>query len=668
MATESPDRFMKLLIVTRETHADKRYGLGKSLAPLVVALQRRGLVCGYLCRDELGERARRWQLRLQNGLARLAPLFPGSDFSMVAQGVLERLNMGRLAARVAVRDGYTHVHCQDPLIAVGYRWAVRWSLTACRPAWGVFEHGFGSYIQAFPDEGIRMGATVTRLLRRLERKTLMVANWVLTPTASGRTQLVRDLALSVPPPHFQVVPHALAGLHPQTREEARATMGWDRNGLYILAVGRLVGLKRFERLIAAFALLPSHARLVILGEGNTHPLHRAARQHGVSERLTITAIDEIASYYFAADIYVSTSATESFGLANLEAMEAGLPMVCTAVGAVPEVVGEAAWLLGGYNCEGLEGALQRLAGDSSERRQWAARAVRRSACWPQLDAIVDGLMGAFRGEAVPVLIPPPQADEPFPQHWHRWAETISPCPLPQSLQPPSKSRVLLFAPHADDEVIGCGGSLARFAGQGATIQVVALTDGALGDPAGHSGSVGVVAERRAEMERALAELGVTDCLFLDEPDGSYRHHPRLAQCLDEIWRGFQPEWVFIPSLLDLHRDHVSAALSLLELWVSRGARERLLLYEVWTALPINRVMEISATMERKRRALEHYRVPLEYYDYLTYSDGLNHYRGASLAPFGAIGEGFLELTAANWREALSHLAGLRGWLENDLCR
>jgi hypothetical protein len=88
---------------------------------------------------------------------------------------------------------------------------------------------------------------------------------------------------------------------------------------------------------------------------------------------------------------------------------------------------------------------------------------------------------------------------------------------------------------------------------------------------------------------------------------------------------------------------------------------------VWAALPINRVMDIGPSMERKRRAMEHYRVPLEYYDYLTYSSGLNRYRGAALAPFGAMGEGFLELSVDNWREAASQLVGLRGWLENDLC-
>ena len=273
---------MKLLVVTREAGPDRRYGLGKSLAPVLAELERRGIEVGYLAQEALGERSRRWQRWLARRLAALGGLFPGTDFTVVAGALVERLNMGRLAAKTAARDGYTHVHCQDPFIAAGYR-----LFAASRPGlkarWGVAEHGFGSYTQAFPDEGIRLGARVTRWMRGWEARVLRAAHWVLIPSAGGRDQLVRDLALGGPPPGFQVVPHPRPALPPIDRADARRRLGWAEGRFYVLSVGRLVGLKRFERLIEACAALP--VRLVILGEGDHGPLRAAAERSGLGDRL-----------------------------------------------------------------------------------------------------------------------------------------------------------------------------------------------------------------------------------------------------------------------------------------------------------------------------------------------------------------------------------------------
>ena len=99
----------------------------------------------------------------------------------------------------------------------------------------------------------------------------------------------------------------------------------------------------------------------------------AARHLGMEGRLRIEVTDDIGLYFAASDVYASSSATESFGMANCEALYAGLPAVCTAVGAVPEVVGSAAWLVGDSAAE-IAAALSALRSDVRLRQHFAEKA------------------------------------------------------------------------------------------------------------------------------------------------------------------------------------------------------------------------------------------------------------------------------------------------------
>src|SRR6185369_7940363 len=105
-------------------------------------------------------------------------------------------------------------------------------------------------------------------------------------------------------------------------------------------------LKCFDRIVRACAAQGDpRIRLVLLGTGDSAGLQSLAHDAGFGAQLRIDATDDVAPYFHAADIYLSASSTESFGMANLEALCAGLPAICSAVGGVPEVVGDGAWLL-----------------------------------------------------------------------------------------------------------------------------------------------------------------------------------------------------------------------------------------------------------------------------------------------------------------------------------
>lgn len=388
---------MKILMVTRETRSDQRYGLGRSLAPIVKEFQRRGVEVGYLCQADLGQRAILWQQRLLYLLISL----PGikntpTHFPALFQVLLERFNMGRLAAKLAVTQKYTHVHCHDPYIALSLCFFLRFYPDP-KPVWGITEHGFGCYTQAIHEDGVHLGHRVMRILRRWEANTLRAASWVIAPTRRGIAQIAHDLAIHPPPAHWHDLVHARPVVNRYSRKDARNRLSWNESAIYILSIGRISPVKQYPLLIEACAQLKLEKvlQLVILGEGDHNALQKLARQSRLTQEILFAVAEDIGLYLCAADLYVSASASESFGLANLEALVAGTAAVCTAVGGVPEVVKNGA-LLSEPTLNTLAEAMQRMLNDSKLRETIAQQGLARANAWPDIIEITDRYETIYR--------------------------------------------------------------------------------------------------------------------------------------------------------------------------------------------------------------------------------------------------------------------------------
>ncbi len=211
---------------------------------------------------------------------------------------------------------------------------------------------------------------------------------------------------------------------------------------------------------------------------------------------------------------------------------------------------------------------------------------------------------------------------------------LEPCPLPQPLDLTRARKVLVFVPHPDDETLGCGGTLARLAPL-CPVKVVLVTDGsgAGGLPEG-AGAV-----RQGEFVRALARLGITDSLQLNQPDGAFESSPDLKLQMQQLLDDYQPDWVILPSPLDYHRDHVRIAAFLEPLCRRAASVEQLLFYEVWAPVPATHVVDITDHVETKRQALEEHATAMVCGDYQRAVDGLNNYRGLYLGK-GRVAEAF----------------------------
>ena len=388
---------MRILMVTRETGPDRRYGLGRSLLPVVEALRARGIDTRYFCQDDLEPPQLKWRDDWWTRMTGWPVLRSRHLLQALVRAWMERLQVGVAAARLARAASYSHVHAHDPWIALGVWFGLFGSKSRVR--WGVTEHGYGSYSVATHQDGLLQGPMTQRLMRRVENTVLGRADWVIAPTQSCLTELARDLCVGAVPAHWRAVPHArptIPAATPESRTASRQALRFAPDDFVVVAVGRLVPLKCFDRLIAACAKqsMPN-LRLAILGGGDGAALRACAASHGIEDKVHFEFVDDVTPFLHGADIYVSASSTEAFGLANFEAMAAGLPAICSPVGGVAEVVGDGAWLVPN-EVDSLAAAIATLAGNEAFRHDWARRALARVATWPAVDEVTQRYVDIYQ--------------------------------------------------------------------------------------------------------------------------------------------------------------------------------------------------------------------------------------------------------------------------------
>lgn len=167
---------------------------------------------------------------------------------------------------------------------------------------------------------------------------------------------------------------------------ARRVRAWAGEAPVALAVGRLVYYKGIDVLLDALALAP-RVRLAVVGEGPLRgALHGRAARLGVADRvlwLGEVSDDDLRGAYAGADVFVlpSTAATEAFGVVQVEAMAAGLPVISTRLGTGVERVnadGETGLLVAPRDPAALAAALEGILADDALRSRLAAGALERS--------------------------------------------------------------------------------------------------------------------------------------------------------------------------------------------------------------------------------------------------------------------------------------------------
>ncbi|MHB8294032.1 MAG: glycosyltransferase [Acidimicrobiales bacterium] len=171
-------------------------------------------------------------------------------------------------------------------------------------------------------------------------------------------------------------PGAASG-RPGDRNPGAGPSGLQRAGPTIAAVGRLSREKGFDLAVQAVANVPG-ARLVIIGEGPERAhLEGLVASLGLQDRVALPGWRERPFESACAfDVAVVPSRLESFGLTAVEAMLAGLPVVATRAGGLPEVIvdGRTGVLVDPEDVEQLASAVAGLLSDPRRRVEMAAAA------------------------------------------------------------------------------------------------------------------------------------------------------------------------------------------------------------------------------------------------------------------------------------------------------
>jgi glycosyltransferase involved in cell wall biosynthesis len=176
------------------------------------------------------------------------------------------------------------------------------------------------------------------------------------------------------------------GSGPRGRDEVRASLGVAAGVQLVLAVARLHPQKRLDVLVAAAASwnrLGDVAReVVVAGDGPLHAeLSDQIERTGAPVAL-LGSRSDVADLLSAADVVVLTSEWEARSLAVQEALRAGVPVVCTPVGGLPDLVGDAAVLVPVGDVPALRAALDRVLGDAELRAELVRRGRLRANEWP----------------------------------------------------------------------------------------------------------------------------------------------------------------------------------------------------------------------------------------------------------------------------------------------
>ena len=207
---------------------------------------------------------------------------------------------------------------------------------------------------------------------------------------------------------------------------------------------------------------------------------------------------------------------------------------------------------------------------------------------------------------------------------------------------------LILVAHPDDEVLGCGGTIAKLADEGASIHVAFLADGVL-SRAGDKESQQVDLQiRRASAQKACNILGVKSVFFGDFPDNRMDTVALLdiTKVVEELIAKHQPEMVFTHHVGDVNIDHRrlhEAVVTACRPQLGHSVKT-LLCFEVpssteWQlpgsapAFTPNWFVDISDTLDRKLAALDAYAAELRAWPHPRSLQGvehLAHWRGATV--------------------------------------
>ena len=181
-----------------------------------------------------------------------------------------------------------------------------------------------------------------------------------------------------------------------------------------------------------------------------------------------------------------------------------------------------------------------------------------------------------------------------------------------------QDKILIVAPHPDDESIGCGGLLSLYAAQ---CDVLLVTDGERGGSADNIAQV-----RQEEFVKAVTSVEVNGYTCVHIPQHQIKgHKDEIAQ-----YDFTKYQHIFVPNRRDAHKDHVAVCKVVKSIARRHNSKAKIYEYEVWSPLRNpNIYLDISDVYDKKKDLIECHQSQIAELDYVGMILGLNAYRGRS---------------------------------------
>ena len=184
-----------------------------------------------------------------------------------------------------------------------------------------------------------------------------------------------------------------------------------------------------------------------------------------------------------------------------------------------------------------------------------------------------------------------------------------------------EDKILVIAPHPDDESIGAGGLLALY---GSQCDVLLLTDGRHGHLLEDCDENELISVRKSEIEEACRIAQVNHFVSLNIEDRTMNENKNILSDFSvKLY-----DYIFVPNRYESHVDHKVVYSIVYKMIKKQKSKARLYEYEVWTTLrsPTDYV-DISSVIDIKRKMIECHKSQLEDCDYAEKGIALSNYRG-----------------------------------------
>jgi glycosyltransferase involved in cell wall biosynthesis len=180
------------------------------------------------------------------------------------------------------------------------------------------------------------------------------------------------------------VPNGISSLRPPSGRDVRADLGIGAGDPVVISVGFLRQPKAMDVLIEAAARIAPRfpaLKVLIVGEGDDRPTYEALIDRlGLGATVSLLGLrSDVPDLLAASDVAVLSTNSEGSPLSVMEYMDAGLPVVATRVGGIPDLIdhGVEGLLVEPQDAEGLGEAIARVLGDPDEARRMGERARAR---------------------------------------------------------------------------------------------------------------------------------------------------------------------------------------------------------------------------------------------------------------------------------------------------